>query len=205
MLALPVGCADRPLDEMGEGVEDSDASETDSEGETEEEPYELSPEDLAEIEAVPGELEAIVEGTLAHFAQVQLEGTPHRCPHPNGSPLGGEAGSTPHEAFNCNLGPDRRCVPVAAGGGAGYYDIALWDDNSVWQGVGWSREEDVPHAFHYNLIAINAHEGSGSCEFTALAFADFDDDQIFSSYSISGYVDEDGAVVEPMVVEMPFE
>lgn len=161
--------------------------------------------DQAEIDAVEGNLMFIVENTIAYFNQVQPEGTPHVCPHPDGSPLGGEAGMTPDINFNCNCGPEARCIPQVGGGGAGYYDVALWTDNSVWPDVGWSIEPGTPHAFKYNLIMENMLQLEGACAFTAVARADFDGDAEFSTYSISGFVDPDGAQIEEMVVEQPFE
>ncbi|EDM73831.1 hypothetical protein PPSIR1_16255 [Plesiocystis pacifica SIR-1] len=115
---------------------------------------------------------------------------PHRCPHPDGSPTGGEAGITPPEAFNCNLGPGGRCIPAAGGGGAGYYDIALWNDNPVWNGLNYMQEQG--HYFHYNFIAVNTITGYGTCQFTAQAFADLDDDSVFSTYERSGAGDIQG-------------
>ena len=115
---------------------------------------------------------------------------PHRCPHPNGQPAGGEAGVTPALAFNCNEGPGGRCIPATGGGGAGYYDIALWNDNAVWNGLNYLQEQG--HYFHYNFIAVNNTTGYGQCQFTAQAFADLDDDAVFSTYERSGAGDQQG-------------
>ena len=115
---------------------------------------------------------------------------PHRCPHPDGSPAGGEAGITPDIGFNCNEGPGGRCIPAAGGGGAGYYDIALWNDNAVWNGLNYMQEQG--HYFHYNFIAVNEIVGYGRCQFTAQAFADLDDDAVFSTYERSGAGDQQG-------------
>lgn len=46
---------------------------------------------------------------------------------------------------------------------------------------------------------------TANCSFTAVAMAVVDDDAVFSDYSISGSVDENGAIIEPMVVDLPFE
>lgn len=203
---LPSTSEDSGEDETGEGGDgDGDETEGDGDGDGGNPLCEPTGIDQAEIDAVEGNLMFIVEGAIAYFNQVQPEGTPHLCPHPNGTPGGGEAGITPHIDFDCNCGPEARCIPAVAGGGGGYYDVALWLDNGVWARVGWSIEPGTPHAFKYNLIAINESEGEGACSFTAVAHADFDGDAEFSTYSISGFVDPDGAQVEPMVVEQPFE
>lgn len=206
VLVSIAGCGERlsagDMDDEGAAETDSGETETDT-GETDTGSM-LSPEDLAEIEAVEGELEAIVAGTLAYFAETQPEGTPHLCPHPDGSPAGGEASWTPALGFNCNEGPGGKCLPIDEAG-AGHYSTEFWTLNSVWAGVGWARELGVAHEFHYNLIALNEFGDFGACEFTAMAQADFDDDGVFSSYSISGSVDEFGEVVGELVVEDPFE
>ena len=115
---------------------------------------------------------------------------PHLCPYPQGQPAGGEAGVTPDINFNCNEGPGGRCIPAADGCGAGYYDIALWNDNAVWNGLNYLQEQG--HYFHYNFIAVNTTTGYGACQFTAQAFADLDDDAIFSTYERSGAGDVQG-------------
>jgi prepilin-type N-terminal cleavage/methylation domain-containing protein len=119
-----------------------------------------------------------------------MDMAPHRCPHPTGQPQGGEAGITPDIATNCNVGPGGRCIPASGGGGAGYYDIALWNDNAVWNGMNFLQEQG--HYFHYNFIALNDLQGYGSCQFTAQAFADLDDDALFSTYERSGAGDIQG-------------
>jgi type IV pilus assembly protein PilA len=114
----------------------------------------------------------------------------HKCPHPTGNPGGGEAGLTPDIGTNCNTGPGGRCIPQANGGGAGYYDIALWNNNPVWNGLNYLQEQG--HYFHYNFQAANTTTGYGTCQFTAQAFADLDDDNIFSTYERSGAADIQG-------------
>lgn len=114
---------------------------------------------------------------------------PHRCPHPDGQPDGGEAGITPDLNTNCNEGPGGRCIPGA--GGSGYYPIALWNDNAIWNGLNFMQEQG--HYFHYNFIAQNTDlQGYGRCQFTAQAFADLDDDAIYSTYERSGAGDIQG-------------
>ncbi len=117
---------------------------------------------------------------------------PHRCPHPSGQPAGGEAGITPDLGTNCNGGPGGRCIPASNGGGAGgYYDIALWNNNAVWNGLNYMQEQG--HYFHYNFIAVNdPADPYGKCQFTAQAFADLDDDLVYSTYERSGAGDQQG-------------
>jgi prepilin-type N-terminal cleavage/methylation domain-containing protein len=119
-----------------------------------------------------------------------MDMAPHRCPHPEGQPAGGAAGITPDIGFNCNEGPGGRCIPATGGGGAGYYDISLWNNNAVWNGLNYLQEQG--HYFHYNFIAANELQGYGRCQFTAQAFADLDDDQLFSTYVRSGAGDIQG-------------
>lgn len=114
----------------------------------------------------------------------------HRCPHPTGEPQGGQATLTPGEDVNCNEGPGGRCIPADGGGGGAYYDIALWNDNAVWNGLNFMQEQG--HYFHYNFRATNTTEGYGACQFTAQAFADLDDDGTYSTYERSGAADING-------------
>lgn len=116
---------------------------------------------------------------------------PHRCPHPVGTPEGGEAEITPPIDFDCNEGPGSQCIPQGGGGGGGgYYDIALWNDNAVWNGLQFMMESG--HYFHYNFIAVNETTGYGRCQFTAQAFADLDADGTFSTFELSGAADQNG-------------
>jgi prepilin-type N-terminal cleavage/methylation domain-containing protein len=117
---------------------------------------------------------------------------PHRCPHLATAPSGpSEAGTTPDIAFDCNLGPGGRCVPAVGGGAAGYYDLALWTDNAVWNGLNFQMEQ--AHYFHYNFVATNAATGFGQCQFTAQAFGDLDGDvALYSTYERSGAADQNG-------------
>jgi prepilin-type N-terminal cleavage/methylation domain-containing protein len=121
-------------------------------------------------------------GTISSMA-------PHRCPHPSGAPEGGYAGTTPPESMNCNIGPGGRCVPSNADAGA-YYDIAAWNDNNVWNGLNFVQEQ--AHFFHYNFVAVNDTSGFGKCQFTSQAFADLDDDALFSTFERSGAADVNG-------------
>ena len=215
MLIVPVlialaGCGSGPISTSADAsTTDMTATGATTTGtDTGEVPFEPSPEQLEEIEAVEGELAAIVDGALAYFVQSHPnEEDPtlaeHLCPYPQGQPVGGEAGITPDININCNEGPNTQCVPLAGGGGEGYYDAALWEYNSVWIAAGFEKTE--PHSFHYNLIAINDVTGYGACAFTAQAFADLDDDAIFSTYERRGRVDEGGSFVEELFIDKPWE
>jgi prepilin-type N-terminal cleavage/methylation domain-containing protein len=119
------------------------------------------------------------------------EMAPHRCPHPAATPEGGEAPTTPEMAHDCNLGPGGRCVPSPTGAGAGGYNMTLWTDNPVWNGLNFQQEQ--AHYFHYNFAALNVTTGYGSCQFTAQAFADLDGDlTLFSTFERSGAADRHG-------------
>jgi len=114
---------------------------------------------------------------------------PHRCPEQAG---GGPADPvyTPNTA-DCNAGPGGHCVPgVGAGGNPGGYEISEWGDNVVWNDLNFQMEQ--AHYFHYNYTAANTTTGFGTCRFTAQAFADLDDDGIFSTYERAGAADNQG-------------
>lgn len=123
-------------------------------------------------------------GTIANTAS-------HRCPYPTGSPGGGQATLTPDIATDCNVGPGGHCVPAVGGGPAGYYDMALWSNNAVWNSLNFQMEQ--AHFFHYNYISLNTTTGFGTCQFTAQAFADLDADTlVFSTYERAGAADQQG-------------
>jgi type II secretory pathway pseudopilin PulG len=116
---------------------------------------------------------------------------PHRCPHQSAQQTGAsQAGITPDLGTNCNLGPGGRCVPAEGGGGAGYYEMDLWANNNVWSGLNFQMEQ--AHFFHYNFRASNSGTGYGTCQFSAQAFGDLDDDAIYSTYERSAAADENG-------------
>ncbi|MEM7159193.1 MAG: prepilin-type N-terminal cleavage/methylation domain-containing protein [Myxococcota bacterium] len=117
---------------------------------------------------------------------------PHRCPHQNGEETGASAAEiTPPLALDCNLGPGGRCVPSDGGGGAGYYEIDLWANNTVWNALNFQQEQ--AHYFHYNFMASNSGTGFGECQFTAQAFGDLDGDAtVYSTYERSGAADQNG-------------
>jgi type IV pilus assembly protein PilA len=114
---------------------------------------------------------------------------PHRCPFRNGEGVGQtQAGVTPSLAVNCALGPGARCIPGSAA--AGGYPLTEWGNNALWDGMGFQMEQ--AHFFHYNFLANNAATGYGQCQFTSVAFADLDDDSLFSTYERTGAADENG-------------
>ncbi|MCA9705022.1 MAG: hypothetical protein KDK70_04120 [Myxococcales bacterium] len=114
---------------------------------------------------------------------------PHQCP--NDSREVGSAGITPPLSVNCNEGPGGRCVPVAGTPtGPGEYSMSLWTDNPVWNGLNFQMEQG--HYFHYDFQWNNGTTGFGSCQFTAQAFGDLDDDGVFSTYERTGAADELG-------------
>lgn len=132
-------------------------------------------------EHIPRTEVAVLSGTIGGPA-------PHRCPD-NGA-LSGESGITPPLSVDCSKGPGGRCVPSVGGAGPGYYDMSLWNDNKVWNGLNFQQEQ--AHYFHYNFIYKNDDTGFGSCQFTAQAFADLDGDGVFSTYERSGAADQHG-------------
>lgn len=111
---------------------------------------------------------------------------PHKCP--NDGNANGEADFTP--AIDCNEGPGGRCVPAVGGSGSGFYDIAAWTNNRVWNGLNFQQEQ--AHFFHYNFVWDNQGTGYGSCQFSAQAFGDLDDDDVYSTYERAGAGDQQG-------------
>jgi prepilin-type N-terminal cleavage/methylation domain-containing protein len=149
----------------------------------------------------------IFDATSAYFAEENVErgqtqliglggaitaGSPHKCPHDAGDDTVATSSPTPGWALvNCNDGPGGRRVPAAGGGGAGYYDITVWTDSSVWNALNFQQEQG--HFFHYNFIAANnTADGYGECQFTAQAFGDLDDDLTMSTYERTGAADQNG-------------
>lgn len=147
-------------------------------------------------------LAKMFDGASAHFNETRTErgavallgagaaadyAATHRCPAP--AVGGGAAGVTPGLNVNCNDGDDGKCAPGLAAGGAGSYSIADWD-TPTWQGLAFQMEQ--PHYFHYDFIALNTDDGYGNCLFTAQAFADLDDDGVYSTYERAGAADRNG-------------
>ncbi|TPV93117.1 MAG: prepilin-type N-terminal cleavage/methylation domain-containing protein [Myxococcales bacterium FL481] len=145
------------------------------------------------------------DGASAYFAEEHVDrgdvallgdggsvtaAAPHRCPHPDGTPAGGAAGTTPAIDFDCNAGPAGKCVPGVGASGDGRYDMTLWTNNDVWNGLNFQQEQG--HFFHYNFIAANTTTGYGSCQFTSQAFGDLDADEVFSTYERTGAADVNG-------------
>lgn len=115
---------------------------------------------------------------------------PHRCPvNPalSDTPV---AGVTPDIGLNCNAGPGGRCIPGVAASGDGFYDMTLWTNNRVWNDLNFQQEQG--HFFHYNFTGVNIPGGYGACQFTAQAYADLDNDNIFSTFERGGAADENG-------------
>jgi prepilin-type N-terminal cleavage/methylation domain-containing protein len=131
-----------------------------------------------------GEVDAIGSGGLIS------DQAPHRCPHRTGQENGPTAaGTTPATAISCGDGPGGRCVPSSNVGG-GYYAITEWNDNEVWNGLGFQMEQG--HFFHYNFAATNDATGFGRCQFTSQAFGDLDDDGLLSTFERTGGADMNG-------------
>jgi prepilin-type N-terminal cleavage/methylation domain-containing protein len=129
-------------------------------------------------------------GFIGQGGQVQDLAT-HLCPHPDGSPQGGEAGITPALDVNCNDGPGGRCIPAKAPAKPGYYKIDFWlFGYHIWIKIKFLME--TGHFYHYNFIARNETTGYGRCQFTSQAFGDLDDDGVFSTYERSGACDRHG-------------
>lgn len=169
-----------------------------------------------EIDDAIADVEAIVAGNLAWFSVPHpLDGTdengnphaPHWCPIGYGSdPLVPfTTGTTPALFVNCNdYSPDGLCIPEAFDPWVpGTYSPTLWTDNPMWTAIGFSKL--TPHAFHYELSVRNEPDAYGRCSFTASAWADFDDDAVFSTYERQGSVDIDGPVLEPLFIDNPCE
>jgi type IV pilus assembly protein PilA len=110
---------------------------------------------------------------------------PHRCPHGE-DPTIGLGGPTPDISLDCNTGPGGRCVP----GVGGMYEMSLWTNDRVWNSLNFQMEQ--AHYFHYGYRAANSNIGYGDCQFTAQAFADLDDDDVFSTYERAGAADING-------------
>ncbi len=134
--------------------------------------------------------EHVSRGAVAILGGGAVTGTaPHQCP--NDGRLKGESGITPPLSVNCNEGPGGRCVPVAGTPrGPGEYSMSQWTDSPVWNGLNFQQEQG--HAFHYNFVWENTDHGFGTCQFTAQAFADLDDDGVFSTFERAGAADEHG-------------
>ena len=118
-----------------------------------------------------------------------ISGATHRCPHPPASPAGGTTGLTPPLTLNCNTGPGGRCVPARGPSGPGYYDIDLWG-TPIWDGLNFQHEQG--HFYHYRYTANNTVSGFGSCQFTASAFGNLDNDAVYSTFERTGSADANG-------------
>lgn len=134
----------------------------------------------------------MIDGASAYLAEERIapgggaEVLPHVCP--NDGRTQGETGMTPPAAVACAKGPQGRCTP--GGAGEGGYDATLWSTSNVWSQLGFQVE--TPHYFHYNFKWRNDPTGGGSCQFTAQAFGDLDDDGVYSTFERAGAADENG-------------
>lgn len=118
---------------------------------------------------------------------------PHKCPEPTGAAgAGGTSGITPDLGLDCNQGPGGHCVPAVGGSGTAYYDMTEWNNNAVWNALNFQMEQ--AHFFHYQFTSVNGvgGDGFGGCQFTAAAYADLDDDDVFSTYERAGAGDLNG-------------
>jgi prepilin-type N-terminal cleavage/methylation domain-containing protein len=116
-------------------------------------------------------------------------GQSHGCPVNTASAI--QAGATPGMGVNCNAGPGGRCIPLGSAGATGTYLLSLWNDNGTWNGL--SFEQTQGHYGHYDFAFVNADASAfGTCQFTAQAFGDFDDDTIFSTFERAGSCDKAG-------------
>ncbi len=154
------------------------------------------------------QLSKIFDATAAYFAEENVErgqvaligngGTladeaPHKCPHDADDTSQASSLITPPLGTDCaNEGPGGRCVPAVGGGGNGYYDIALWTNDSRWNALNFQQEQG--HFFYYDFIATNdTSDGYGTCQFTAQAFGDLDGDAtVYSTYERTGAADQNG-------------
>jgi type IV pilus assembly protein PilA len=115
----------------------------------------------------------------------------HRCPHPDGTPTGGPTPITPLLTLDCNQGPGGHCVPSGNPAGAGYYAMTDWTNERIWNGLNFQMEQ--AHYFHYRYTSLNTVTGFGTCQFTAAAFGDLDDDDtVFSTFERAGAADQQG-------------
>jgi len=120
---------------------------------------------------------------MVEHPTTELLPSPNQCP--NDGQASGSAGLTPPLSVQCALGDDGQCIPGGTGPGA--YPTALWTDNPVWNGLNFEFEQ--PHRFHYDFRW--AH-GGDDCSFTVQAFADLDNDGIYSTYERTGRARKQG-------------
>jgi hypothetical protein len=114
----------------------------------------------------------------------------HRCAHPSEQYAGGYSDVIPPLTINCSAGPDGKCVPTDKPSKPFEYDETVWQTNPMFSALGFSQ--DGPHRFHYGVRTINELTGHGRCQFTVQAFADLDNDSVFSTYEGYGAGDVTG-------------
>jgi hypothetical protein len=137
------------------------------------------------------QLAKLYEGASAYYDEPQAtaEGPAPRHQCPTDGRATGAAGLTPPLSVRCAKGPDGRCVP--GGSGPGGYPASAWTDNPVWNALG--VEISDPHRFHYDFLWANTEGRFGpSCVFTVQAFADLDNDGVYSTYERSGFGGDEG-------------
>jgi hypothetical protein len=114
----------------------------------------------------------------------------HRCAHPSEQYAGGYSDVIPPLTINCSAGPEGKCVPIDKPSKPFEYDKTVWQTNPMFSALGFSQ--DGPHRFHYGVRTVNELTGHGSCQFTVQAFADLDNDSVFSTYEGYGAGDVTG-------------
>jgi hypothetical protein len=99
----------------------------------------------------------------------------------------------PPASIKCASGPGGNCVPTDSPKLDYEYSKSMWND-PIFSTIGFKI--DVPHRFHYQVVAENYTESPDlnyyPCSFTAQAFADLDDDGIFSTFERAGAADDIG-------------
>lgn len=126
------------------------------------------------------QLAKIYDGVASYYRENES------CPS-DGQPAG-QTGPTPPLSVNCNEGPGGMCVPGSGPGSEANYSAKAWK-HPVWDQIGYLQEQG--HAFHYNFIWAS-DPSTGACQFTVQAFADLDDDGVFSTYERYGAGDVSG-------------
>ena len=127
----------------------------------------------------------------------------HRCPHKKNKKKG-QAKVTPKLNKKCAQGPAGRCVPGVGASGKGRYNMSLWTENDIWNGLNFQMEQG--HYYHYNFRFKNRLKGHGSCQFTAQAFGDLDDDGVFSTFERTGAADKHGVnAAVGLYIDRPLE
>lgn len=123
-----------------------------------------------------------------------------------GNPSHGATGVTPPLSVNCAAGPSGQCVPSSSPDtGPGVYDSALWEADDLWSAL--DHRLTSAHRFHYSFAYAASGDDKETCNFTAQAFADLDDDGVFSTFTLVGTAntDEWSAPRSELSIEMEAE